>query len=75
MAKHTLKILRFSHRKIFKVCLAIFQHYEIRVKEHLYHPNLILSFSESINSLFNLIVPPGDIVKAYILFDALLNNL
>ena len=30
MAKHTLKILRCSHRKIFKVCLAIFQHYEIK---------------------------------------------
>ena len=28
MAKHTLKILRCEHRKIFKVCLAIFQHYE-----------------------------------------------
>ena len=27
MAKHTLKILRCSHRKIFKVCLAILQHY------------------------------------------------
>ena len=26
MAKHTLKILRCSHRKIFKVCLAILQH-------------------------------------------------
>ena len=30
MAKHTLKILRCSHRKIFKVCLAIFQHYAIK---------------------------------------------
>ena len=30
MAKHTLKILRCEHRKIFKVCLAIFQHYEIK---------------------------------------------
>ena len=27
MAKHTLKILRCEHRKIFKVCLAILQHY------------------------------------------------
>ena len=27
MAKHTLKILRCSHRKILKVCLAILQHY------------------------------------------------
>ena len=27
MAKHTLKILRCSHHKIFKVCLAILQHY------------------------------------------------
>ena len=30
MAKHTLKILRCSHRKIFKVCVAIFQHYKIK---------------------------------------------
>ena len=29
MAKHTLKILRCEHRKILKVCLAIFQDYEI----------------------------------------------
>ena len=28
MAKHTLKILRCKHRKIIKVCLAIFQHHE-----------------------------------------------
>ena len=28
MAKHTLKILRCSHRKILKVCMAISQHYE-----------------------------------------------
>ena len=27
MTKHTLKILRCSHRKIFKVSMAIFQHY------------------------------------------------
>ena len=27
MAKYTFKILRCSHRKIFKVCLAILQHY------------------------------------------------
>ena len=27
MAKHTLKILQCWHRTIFKVCLAIFQHY------------------------------------------------
>ena len=33
MAKHTLKILRCEHRKIFKVCLAIFQHYAIKVNE------------------------------------------
>ena len=45
------------------------------LKEHLYHHNSILSFSESMNSLFNLSVPSGDIVKAYILFEALLNNL
>ena len=30
MAKHTLKILRCEHRKIFKVCLAIFQYYDIK---------------------------------------------
>ena len=28
MAKHTLKILRCLQRKIFKVCSAIFRHYE-----------------------------------------------
>ena len=27
MAKHTLKILQCSYRKIFKIWLAIFQHY------------------------------------------------
>ena len=26
MAKHTLKILRCEHRKIFEICLAILQH-------------------------------------------------
>ena len=31
MTKQTLKILRFPHRKIFKVCLAIFQHYQGQV--------------------------------------------
>ena len=30
MAKHTLKILRCEHRKIFKVYLPIFQHYAIK---------------------------------------------
>ena len=29
MAKHTLKILRCEHHKVFKVCLAIFQHHEL----------------------------------------------
>ena len=28
MTKHTSKILRCEHRKMFKVCLAIFQLYE-----------------------------------------------
>ena len=32
MAKHTFKILRCEHRKILKVCFAIFQHYECKVK-------------------------------------------
>ena len=27
MANHTLKILQYEHRKIFKVWLAILQHY------------------------------------------------
>ena len=31
MAKHTLKILRCEHRKIFKVCLAILQYMHERV--------------------------------------------
>ena len=51
----------------FDVCLYL--------KEHLYHHNSILSFSESMNLLFNLSVPSVDIVKGYILFEALLNNL
>ena len=51
----------------FDVCLYL--------KEHLYHHNSILSFSESMNLLFNLLVLSGDIVKPYILFKALLNNL
>ena len=33
MTKHTLKILRCEHRKIFKVYLAIFQHYEWKVNQ------------------------------------------
>ena len=33
MAKHTLKTLWFEHRKILKVCLAIFQHNEIKGSE------------------------------------------
>ena len=32
MAKHTLKILRCEHRKIFKVCLAILQIMHEKVK-------------------------------------------
>ena len=30
MAKHTAKILRCEHRKNFKVCLAILQHYVLK---------------------------------------------
>ena len=30
MAKHVFKILRCENRKILKVCLVIFQHYEIK---------------------------------------------
>ena len=62
-------IHNYNDRFIFQfdVCLYL--------KEHLYHHNSILSFSESMNSLFNLSVPTGDIVKVYILFDLLLNNL
>ena len=33
MAKHTLKILRCSHSKIFKVCLAIYNIMHERVKK------------------------------------------
>ena len=39
MAKHTLKILRCEHRKIFIVCLAIFQHYEIKGYEWMLDKN------------------------------------
>ena len=35
MVKHTLKILRCSHRKILKVCLTIFQHMHERVNASL----------------------------------------
>ena len=42
MAKHALKILWCSHRKIFKVCLAIFQHYERKVYQHEKHSFLNL---------------------------------
>ena len=30
MAKYTLKMLRYSHCKILKVCLAIFLHYKVK---------------------------------------------
>ena len=30
MAKHTLKILPCSHRKIFKVCLTILRNYAVK---------------------------------------------
>ena len=35
MAKHTLKILRYEHRKICKICLAIFDmiHERIKIKQ------------------------------------------
>ena len=33
MAKYTLKIMRCSHRNIFKVYLTIFQYFVERVKE------------------------------------------
>ena len=32
MAKHTLKILRYEHRKIFTACLATFNFMHKRVK-------------------------------------------
>ena len=43
MAKHTLKILRCEHRKIFKVCLTIFQHYAIKVKKEFYKNENIIN--------------------------------
>ena len=47
MVKHTLKILRCEHRKIFKVCLAIFQHYAITVlKEAFKRSTFIAKFSK-----------------------------
>ena len=36
MTKHTLEILRYSHHKVFKVCLAIFRHIHKRVNETLH---------------------------------------
>ena len=37
MAKHTLKILRCKHRKIFKVCLAILQHEKSDFIAHMFY--------------------------------------
>ena len=42
MAKHTLKILRCEHRKIFKVSLAIFQHYEIEDQHNVKKSELMI---------------------------------
>ena len=47
MAKHSLKILRCEHRKIFKVCLVIFQHYAIK--------GFKTSWLAENNHIFNLI--------------------
>ena len=44
MAKHTLEILRCGHPKIFKVCLAIFQHYQIKVEKE--SSKIILKYSK-----------------------------
>ena len=33
MTNHTLEIFRCSHRKIFKVCLAIFEYYAWKGKQ------------------------------------------
>ena len=42
MAIHTLKILQYSHRKIFNVCLAIFQYYAWEVKININHGTLLM---------------------------------
>ena len=55
MARHTLKILRCEHRKIFKVCLAIFQHYEIKGLRPLKKPltsSLILAMQKFVTMFY-----------------------
>ena len=57
MVKHTLKILGLSHRMIFKVFLANFQHYEFRefyeyVREFLYNFIKKVSIAESAQIFF-----------------------
>ena len=51
MAKHTLKIVRCEHRKIFKVCLAIFQHYEIKGEKVHFSGNHWWSLCKNLNPL------------------------
>ena len=54
MAKHTLKILQCSHRKIFKVSLAILQHYAWKGEKQLVIKNdddLIVRYSNKIQML------------------------
>ena len=46
MAKHTFKVLRCEHRKIFKVCLAIFQHYEKKELLIVFYSKEIILFED-----------------------------
>ena len=55
MAKHTLKILRCEHRKIFKVCLDILQHYSGKGKASLLKFNSILNTALSIAIISNMV--------------------
>ena len=51
MAKHNLKVLRCEHRKIFKVCLAIFQHYEIKGYTKHFHGKFSMILSTCLKKL------------------------
>ena len=64
MAKHTFKILWCEHQKVFKVCLAIFQHYARKglIDSRKLNED-INSFLQFITCHWSLYVPPEKIRK------------
>ena len=52
MSKHTLKILRCSNRKIFKVCLIIFQRYAWKVNTEKWQKLISLTVVNAKESIF-----------------------